>query len=206
MTEDGQPVTRHTAPTVSRPASQHPRKPTPLEQMGGMTGLVYMALPIVTFVLANSAFSLISAICTAVGVALAISVARLIRKEPIQPTLSGLFGVAVASFGAWKTGSAMGFFLTGIGSNIALAVLFLISVVVRRPLAGIVWGALNGTGTIWLRDKPSRRAYDSATLGRLLGPQRRLAMAVRRRPHRLAGRHEDRQATQRRTTAAAEGA
>lgn len=59
---------------------------------------------------------------------------------------------------------AKGFFLTGIWSNLALGVVFLLSLLVRRPLAGIVWGALNGTGTAWLKDKPSRRYYDSATL------------------------------------------
>ncbi|GAA4785500.1 DUF3159 domain-containing protein [Streptomyces ziwulingensis] len=151
-------------PPKQTPPKQTPPKQTPLEQMGGTTGLVYMGLPIVAFVLANSAFGLVPAICTAVGVALAIAVTRLVRKEPVQPALSGLFGVAVASFVAWKTGSAKGFFLTGIWSNVALAALFLVSVLVRRPLAGVIWGALNGTGTAWLRDKPSRRAYDIATL------------------------------------------
>ncbi|OON81459.1 hypothetical protein B1H18_07325 [Streptomyces tsukubensis] len=139
-------------------------KQTPLEQMGGTTGLVYMALPIVAFVLANASLGLMAAICTAVGVGVAISVLRLVRKEPIQPALSGLFGVAVAAFVAWKTGSAKGFFLTGIWSNVALCAVFLLSLIVRRPLAGIVWGALNGTGTSWLKDKPSRRYYDIATL------------------------------------------
>ncbi|WPB94687.1 DUF3159 domain-containing protein [Streptomyces malaysiensis] len=132
--------------------------------MGGTTGLVYMMLPVVAFVLANSSYGLTAAICTAVGVALAISVLRLVRKESVQPALSGLFGVATASFIAWKTGSAKGFFLTGIWANLALAVLFLVSVLVRRPLAGVVWGALNGTGTAWLKDKPSRHYYDIATL------------------------------------------
>ncbi|TLS47118.1 DUF3159 domain-containing protein [Streptomyces montanus] len=139
-------------------------KQTPLEQMGGMTGLVYTMLPIVAFVSANSAFGLTAAIGTAVGVALAISVLRLVRKEPLQPALSGLFGVAVAAFVSWKTGSAKGFFLTGIWSNLALGVLFLLSVLVRLPLAGVVWGALSGTGTAWLKDKPSRHYYDIATL------------------------------------------
>jgi hypothetical protein len=139
-------------------------KKTPLEQMGGMTGLVYTMLPIVAFVLASSAFGLTAAIGTAVGVALAISVLRLMRKEPLQPALSGLFGVTVAAFVSWKTGSAKGFFLTGIWSNFALGVLFLLSVLVRRPLAGVVWGALNGSGTAWLKDKPSRHYYDIATL------------------------------------------
>ncbi|MFF1923872.1 DUF3159 domain-containing protein [Streptomyces sp. NPDC058221] len=139
-------------------------KQTPLEQMGGTTGLVYTALPIVAFVIANASFGLAAAIGTAFGVGLAISVLRLVRKEPLQPALSGLFGVAVAAFVSWKTGSAKGFFLTGIWSNLALGVLFLLSVLVRRPLAGIVWGALNGTGTAWLKDKPSRHYYDIATL------------------------------------------
>ncbi|MFE9687066.1 DUF3159 domain-containing protein [Streptomyces sp. NPDC006285] len=164
MTDHGHIASRHRAPANLDGVPDPPPKQTPLEQMGGMTGLVYMALPIVAFVLANSAFGLVPAICTAVGVSLAISVARLIRKESLQPALSGLFGVAVASFVAWKTGSAKGFFLTGIWSNIALTLVFLVSVLVRRPLAGIVWGALNGTGTAWLHDKPSRRAYDIATL------------------------------------------
>ncbi|MFE6488664.1 DUF3159 domain-containing protein [Streptomyces sp. NPDC057757] len=164
MTEHG----HHSPRTINtdEPGKTSPTRPkqTPLEQMGGTTGLVYMGLPIVAFVLANSAFGLTYAICIAVGVAVAISVLRLIRKEPLQPALSGLFGVAVASFVAWKTGSAKGFFLTGIWSNIALAAIFLISLLVRRPLAGVVWGALNGSGTAWLQDKPSRRAYDIATL------------------------------------------
>jgi hypothetical protein len=164
MTEPIRPAHPATSPHGRGQTPERPAKQTPLEQMGGTTGLVYMMLPIVAFVLANSSFGLTAAICAAVGVALAISVLRLVRKESVQPALSGLFGVAVASFVAWKTGSAKGFFLTGIWSNVALGVLFLLSFLVRRPLAGIVWGALNGTGTAWLKDKPSRRYYDIATL------------------------------------------
>ncbi|MFB8348204.1 DUF3159 domain-containing protein [Streptomyces niveus] len=159
------PPTHHaTAPHEPAGPAQPKAKQTPLEQMGGPTGLVYMGLPVVAFVVANSAFGLAVAIGTAVGVAAGIAVLRLVRKEPLQPALSGLFGVAVAAFVAWKTGSAKGFFLTGIWSNVALCALFLVSVLVRRPLAGVVWGALNGTGTAWLKDKPSRRYYDIATL------------------------------------------
>lgn len=165
MTEQTRPSHPTTDPHGAAPPPEHrARQKTPLEQMGGTTGLVYMMLPVVAFVLANSSYGLTAAICTAVGVALAISVLRLVRKESVQPALSGLFGVATASFIAWKTGSAKGFFLTGIWANLALAVLFLVSVLVRRPLAGVVWGALNGTGTAWLKDKPSRHYYDIATL------------------------------------------
>lgn len=165
MTEHTRPSHPTTDPQGAvQPPGHRAGQKTPLEQMGGTTGLVYMMLPVVAFVLANASYGLTAAICTAVGVALAISVLRLVRKESIQPALSGLFGVATASFIAWKTGSAKGFFLTGIWANLALGVLFLLSVLVRRPLAGVVWGALNGTGTAWLEDKPSRHYYDIATL------------------------------------------
>ncbi|MFC8076903.1 DUF3159 domain-containing protein [Streptomyces sp. NPDC057307] len=162
--------TIHTSTSTSTSTGEPDRghhknpKPTMLEQMGGTTGLVYTMLPIVVFVLANASLGLTPAICAAVGVGVAISVLRLVRKEPIQPALSGLFGVGVASAVAWQTGSAKGFFLLGIWSNLALGVIFLLSVLVRRPLAGLVWGALNGTGTAWLQDKPSIRYYDIATL------------------------------------------
>ncbi|WP_433544364.1 DUF3159 domain-containing protein (plasmid) [Streptomyces sp. CA-294286] len=154
MTEPIRPVD----PTP--PRSRH----TALEQMGGATGMVCTMVPIVAFVLANASLGLTPAIYTAVGVGLALAVLRLVRKEPVQPALSGLFGVAVASLVAWKTGSAKGFFLLGIWSSLALGAVFLLSVLVRRPLAGIVWGALNSTGTAWLKDKPSVRYYDIATL------------------------------------------
>ncbi|MGW1151013.1 DUF3159 domain-containing protein [Streptomyces rubiginosohelvolus] len=156
-----------TGPDAQEPGStqgRHGKRQTTLEQLGGPAGLVYTMVPVTAFVIANAAFGLTGAIVTALGAGLAITVLRLIRKEPLQPALSGLFGVAVAAFVAWKTGSAKGYFLLGIWSNLALAAVFLLSVAVRRPLAGIVWGALNGTGTAWLRDKPSRRAYDIATL------------------------------------------
>ncbi|MFJ2740581.1 DUF3159 domain-containing protein [Streptomyces sp. NPDC087440] len=168
MTDPIRPTDPHTAePDPQAPAptpNPAPAKPTALEQMGGATGMVYTMLPVVAFVVANASLGLTAAIATAVGVGIALTVLRLVRKEPVQPALSGLFGVAVASFVAWKTGSAKGYFLLGIWTSLLFAGIFLVSVLVRRPLAGIVWGALNGTGTAWLKDKPSVRYYDIATL------------------------------------------
>ncbi|MEU1485746.1 DUF3159 domain-containing protein [Streptomyces sp. NPDC005752] len=173
MTESVRPTRRPAAdsathqvvePPEQDPATAPKAVQTPLQQMGGASGLVYTMLPIVAFVLANASLGLMPAIGTAIAFALGLSALRLVRKEPVQPALSGLFGVAVASFVAWKTGSAKGFFLLGIWSNLLLGGIFLLSVLVRRPLAGIIWGALNGTASTWLKDKPSRRYYDIATL------------------------------------------
>ncbi|CAM5242267.1 membrane protein [Streptomyces spiroverticillatus] len=164
MTDPIRPTDPRTTKSAESIKSTESAKPTALEQMGGATGMVYTMLPVVAFVVANASLGLTAAIATAVGVGIVLTVLRLVRKEPLQPALSGLFGVAVASFVAWKTGSAKGYFLLGIWTSLLFAGIFLLSVVVRRPLAGIVWGALNGTGTAWLKDKPSVRYYDIATL------------------------------------------
>ncbi len=89
---------------------------------------------------------------------------RLVRKEPLQPAISGFFGVAVAAFIAYRTGSAKGFFLFGIYASLIYCGIFVLSVVVRWPIAGVVWNMLNGTGQAWRADKPSRYGYDVATL------------------------------------------
>ena len=143
-------------------------EPTMLEQMGGVSGLVYSSLPVVVFVLANAFFGLTVAIRSAIGSAVAITVLRLVRKEPLQPAISGFFGVAIAAFIAFRTGSAKGFFLFGIWASLLYCGLFVASIVVRWPLVGVVWHVLNGTGHEWRKDKPSRYGYDIATLAMAL--------------------------------------
>lgn len=135
-----------------------------LEQMGGVSGLLYSSLPVVVFVLANAMFGLTVGIWTALGSAVAIAVVRVVRKEPLQPAISGLFAVGVAAFLAYRTGSAKGFFLFGIWTSLVYFVVLAGSVVIRWPLAGVVWNLLNGSGMAWRKDKKSRLGYDIATL------------------------------------------
>ncbi|WP_410575032.1 DUF3159 domain-containing protein [Amycolatopsis sp. cmx-4-61] len=151
------------APSEKKTDGEEPQ-PTLLEQMGGVSGLIYSSVPVIVFVLANSFFGLTAAIWTSIGSAVAIAVLRLVRKEPLQPAISGFFGVAIAAFIAYRTGSAKGFFLFGIYASLIYCGIFVLSVVVRWPIAGVVWNMLNGTGQAWRRDKPSRYGYDIATL------------------------------------------
>ncbi|WP_084705959.1 DUF3159 domain-containing protein [Prauserella rugosa] len=135
-----------------------------LEQMGGVSGLIYSGVPVVVFVIANALFGLMPGIWIAVGSAVAITVLRIVRKEPVQPAISGFLGVAIAAFIAYRTGEAKGFFLFGIWTSVVYFAVLMGSVLVRWPLAGVVWNALNGTGMDWRKDKPSLRGYDIATL------------------------------------------
>jgi len=153
-----------TEPAPSDDDTADKPQPTMLEQMGGVSGLIYSSLPVVVFVLANSFFGLTAAIWSSLGSAVAITVLRVVRKEPLQPAISGFFGVAIAAFIAYRTGSAKGFFLFGIYASLIYCGVFVLSVVVRWPIAGVIWNMLNGTGHAWRQDKPSRYGYDVATL------------------------------------------
>lgn len=139
---------------------------TLLEQMGGVSGLVAASVPTFAYVIANAIAGLDAAVVVAISASVGLIVLRKVRKQPIQPAVSGLLGVAVASLIAFYTGSAEGFFLPGIWMSVAFAVVFAVSVVVRRPLVGVVWNALTSAGerTVWHTDRRALHAFDIATL------------------------------------------
>ncbi|WP_411157546.1 DUF3159 domain-containing protein [Nocardia farcinica] len=136
---------------------------TLLEQMGGFSGLIYSTVPVVVFVPVNTFAGLTVAIWAALGAAAAILVWRLIRRDPLQPAVSGFIGVGICAFIAWRMGEAKGFFLFGIYTSLVYAGVFLASILVRRPLVGVIWGVLNGHGSVWRTDRTLVRLYDLAT-------------------------------------------
>ncbi len=141
------------------------RAPTLLEQMGGVSGLIASAVPVVVFVVAQAIFhTLVASIVAAVAASVAVAVWRLVRGEKLQPAFSGLFGVAVCALIAWRTGQAKGFFLLGIWTSLIYGGVFAISILVRRPLVGTLWHLVNGEGQRWRESARLRRGYDLATL------------------------------------------
>ncbi|GGV53745.1 membrane protein [Streptomyces longisporoflavus] len=141
-----------------------PQRPSVLDQAGGTKGIVYSALPVLAFVVVHNLRGLKASIIAAFAVAVAIGVQRVARKESVQPAIGGVFGVAIAAGIVWFTGSAKDYFLIGIWASLAGAVLFVLSVLVRWPLAGVIWNVATGKGSIWRADKRSRFYYDIATL------------------------------------------
>ncbi len=135
-----------------------------LQQMGGMGGLVSSTLPVMVFVPVNAYLGLSAAIWAAISVAVLVAAWRLVRREPLQPAVSGLLGVGIATFIAYRTGSAKGYFLFGIWASLVYAAVFALSVAARWPLVGLVWHGINGDGHSWRDDRELRRAYDIATL------------------------------------------
>ena len=77
--------------------------------------------------------------------------------------LLGLLGVSVAVLVVLHTGRAADFFLTQLLSNVASALVWTASIVVRWPLLGVVVGGLLGQRAAWRRDRALLRAYRLAS-------------------------------------------
>lgn len=135
-----------------------------LDQMGGISGLIYSSLPVVVFVPVSTTFGLMPAIAAALGVATLILIWRLIRRESVQPAVSGFFAVGVSALIAYVVGESKGFFLLGIWSSLLYAVLFGVSVIIRRPVVGYVWGWVNTHDRGWRDVRKAVLAFDVATL------------------------------------------
>ena len=135
-----------------------------LEQIGGVAGLIYSSLPIVVFVPCSSIFGLRVAVVAALGVAAAVLMWRLIRRESAQPAISGFFGVAGCALIAYLTGDSKGYFLLGIWTSLGWAVVFAGSILIRRPLVGYIWSWTSGQTLAWRDLRAGVYAYDLATL------------------------------------------
>lgn len=138
--------------------------PTLLEQMGGVQGIVASSIPVAVFVVVNIVTALQPALIAALAAGVVIAVWRIARRQPLQPAVSGLFGVGVAAFIAYRTGEARGFYLPGLIYSAVFALAFLVSMIVRWPLAGVVWHGINGDGQSWRKDPRLLRAYTYASL------------------------------------------
>lgn len=135
-----------------------------LDQMGGVSGLIYSSLPVLAFVPVSSAFGLPAAIFSALGVAAVILVWRLVRRESAQPAISGFIGVGVCALIAYVMGESKGYFLLGIWSSLVWASVFALSVLIRRPVVGYVWSWVNGHGRDWRKVRRAVLAFDIATM------------------------------------------
>jgi hypothetical protein len=141
--------------------------------IGGRRGIIDGALPPLVFVAANAlsglltdrSTSLIVAASASVAVAAVLVLMRLVRREPLKQAAQGLAGLAVAvAFAVWS-GEARDFFLPGMYVDAFYGLAFAVSVLVRRPLVGVIYGLLFQTGGTWRHDRRLRRIFTVATIG-----------------------------------------
>jgi len=132
---------------------------------GGKAGLIDAGLPGVLFVLAYtfSGRDLRLALIIALASAASLSVLRLVQGQSLQYALSGFFGVGIAAFIASRTGRAEDFYLPGLFYNAGYALAFLISIVVRWPVIGVMLALITQAGMGWRKDPVLARAYTRAS-------------------------------------------
>lgn len=140
------------------------RIPTLAQQLGGLGGVLSAVVPVVVFVAVNQFAGLQPALWASLVVAVALGAWRLIRREGVQPAISGILGVALCAFIAYRTGEARGFFLYGIWYSLIAGLVLVVSVLVRRPLVGVLWSVLTSSGFAWRDDPRARFGFSVATL------------------------------------------
>jgi hypothetical protein len=160
--------------TTPEPSGQHAAHPAPEQigvdremldrAVGGWRGMIDSGVPTVVFVVAYVVTSqqLRPSLVAAVAAGLVIALWRLARHESLQQVLAGFFGVAVSALVATRTGRAENFFLMGIVINVAYGMAYLVSILVRWPLMGLIVGYFRGDATGW-RDDPRQYAAYATT-------------------------------------------
>lgn len=133
--------------------------------IGGWRGVIDSGLPAAVFVICYvvTSSNLTVSLAAAISVAFAITIIRLLRRQPIQQVLMGLIGVGVSAFIAAKTGQGKGFFLKDIFINAAYGAAMLVSILIRWPLVGVIVGVLTGRGMSWRAETPLVRRFAAAT-------------------------------------------
>lgn len=122
-----------------------------------------LPLLLFTVVYAVSGQNLTTALWAALGCGAALAALRLARKEPLQNVVAGFLGLGVAAFVANRTGRPEDVFLPGLLINVGYGIAYLVSIVVRWPLLGVLVGLATGQGMSWRKDPVLLRAYIKAS-------------------------------------------
>ncbi|MGP5672061.1 DUF3159 domain-containing protein, partial [Brachybacterium alimentarium] len=135
------------------------------DAIGGPRGIVESVLPtllfIMLFVLTRS---VPVASVAAVVVVAVLFIARLIQRQSPATVLGGLIGVGLGAVLAIRSGDGTDFYAPGIAINVISLVVLLVSLIARRPLIGLLVGALDPRVEDWASDPLARRVYTRATL------------------------------------------
>jgi len=129
-----------------------------LTGIGGPLGIAEAVLPATVFSIAYAITKqALPAVASAAGLSIFFILIRLIRRQSLQQAIIGALAIALASFLALRDGGqAADYFLTGFFTNAAYGSVFLISVLIRRPIMGYVAQLLFGL-TNWRTSREYKR-------------------------------------------------
>ena len=152
--------------TPPESAAKHDENAHPLAALiGGPRGAIESMLPPVAFVVVYLATNsnLSAAVITALVIGFALAGLRLRRGEKPVRVTGALLVVVLAALVAYYTGSAAAYFWPLVLANVASALAFAFSILIRWPLLGVIVGPITGTGMRWRKDPDLLRAYSRAS-------------------------------------------
>lgn len=134
--------------------------------LGGWGALLDIGLPWIAFLVVYniSDHDLRLSLLVSIAIAAAVAVLRLVRRQPLRNVVGGFIGVLISAYVADKSGSAENFYLPGLLTNAGYGLFYLITVLIRWPLFGVLYGLITQTGTAWRRDAELLRGFSRATL------------------------------------------
>lgn len=131
--------------------------------VGGVRGLIESLLPGFLFLVVYTITSDVTpSVLIPVGVAVLFVVVRAVTRQPLGPAVIGLIGIALSAGLALFTGRAEENFLLGFVINGVWLVALVVSLLVRRPLIGIITALLTGDAQ-WRADPAKRTVLTVAT-------------------------------------------
>jgi hypothetical protein len=143
------------------------RRDAPIDRLlrftGGVSGLVATVAPVVAFT-ATVGFGVLAAVGIAICTAGAVLMWCLWRGGNVRPAVLGLAGVAGQAAITLLTGDARDFFVVHIWKSLLWAVVLFASVVLQRPLVGVLWAWSVKGGDQWRRTRQTRLAFGAATV------------------------------------------
>jgi hypothetical protein len=166
---DGRPQDdeRPDASTQEGPGQDRPKTTDKdfFQALGGWGALLDIGLPWIAFLIVYgvSDHDLKLALIVAIACGAAVAVLRLVRRQPLRNVLGGFVGVLISAWVANRSGNAEDVYLPGLLTNVGYGLLYLITVLIRWPLFGLLYGLITQTGTAWRRDPAMLRGFSRAT-------------------------------------------
>jgi hypothetical protein len=139
-------------------------KETVLKALGGKKGLIDSGLPAVIFLVTfNLRNNLREAIIAALSLSIVLAIFRLVKKDTIQHSISGILGVLICAYFANRSGNASDFYIPKLLTNLAYGTAYLVANLVGWPLMGIVLGPLLGENFEWRKNPQRKKVYIRAS-------------------------------------------
>ena len=144
--------------------SHHEDRAKVLAAFGGKKGLIDSGVPALIFlIIFNIRKDLQEALIASLGVSAIITIIRLATKSTIQHAVSGLIGTLICAWFANRSGEAVDLYIPKLLTNLGYGTVYLLSILLRWPLLGVLLGPILGEMFAWRKDPARRAAYTRAT-------------------------------------------